>query len=88
MGARGVQTFTNIAGHPLDEPRFRPFFAAMAAHDLPIWLHPARTSAMAGLRLRAALALRDVVVLRLALRDHASRCAGWCSTASTTAIRS
>ena len=34
MGARGVQTFTNIAGHPLDEPRFRPFFAAMAAHDL------------------------------------------------------
>jgi aminocarboxymuconate-semialdehyde decarboxylase len=47
MGARGVQTFTNISGHPLDEPRFRPFFAAMAAHDLPVWLHPARTSAMA-----------------------------------------
>jgi len=47
MGARGVQTFTNIAGHPLDEPRFQPFFAAMAAHDLPIWLHPARTSSMA-----------------------------------------
>ena len=47
MGARGVQTFTNIAGHPLDEPRFRPFFAAMAKHDLPVWLHPARTSAMA-----------------------------------------
>jgi aminocarboxymuconate-semialdehyde decarboxylase len=46
MGAKGVQTFTNIAGHPLDEPRFRPFFAAMAAHDLPVWLHPARTSAM------------------------------------------
>ena len=47
MGARGVQTFTNIAGHPLDEPRFRPFFAAMAKHDLPVWLHPARTSSMA-----------------------------------------
>jgi len=47
MGARGVQTFTNITGHPLDEPRFRPFFAAMAQHDLPVWLHPARTSAMA-----------------------------------------
>ena len=46
MGARGVQTYTNIAGHPLDEPRFRPFFAAMAKHDLPVWLHPARTSAM------------------------------------------
>ena len=47
MGARGVQTFTNITGHPLDEPRFRPFFDAMAAHDLPVWIHPARTSAMA-----------------------------------------
>ena len=47
MGAKGVQTFTNITGHPLDEPRFRPFFAAMAQHDLPVWLHPARTSAMA-----------------------------------------
>ena len=46
MGARGVQTFTNITGHPLDEPRFRPFFAAVAAHDLPVWIHPARTSAM------------------------------------------
>ena len=46
MGARGVQIYTNVAGHPLDEPRFRPFFAAMARHDLPIWLHPARTSAM------------------------------------------
>jgi len=45
MGARGVQTFTNIAGHPLDEPRFRPFFAAMAQHDLPVWIHPARTAA-------------------------------------------
>jgi predicted TIM-barrel fold metal-dependent hydrolase len=46
LGAKGVQIFTNIAGHPLDEPRFAPFFEAMARHDLPIWLHPARTSAM------------------------------------------
>lgn len=46
LGARGVQIFTNIAGHPLDEPRFAPFFAAMAGHDLPIWLHPARSANM------------------------------------------
>ncbi len=46
LGARGIQIFTNIAGHPLDEPRFAPVFDAMAAHDLPIWLHPARTSSM------------------------------------------
>src|ERR1044072_4652411 len=50
MGAKGVQTFTNIPGHPLDEPRFRPFFAAMARHDLPVWLHPARSSALGGYR--------------------------------------
>jgi uncharacterized protein len=46
LGARGIQIFTNIAGHPLDEPGFEPLFAAMAAHDLPIWLHPARTANM------------------------------------------
>src|ERR1043165_9206880 len=46
LGARGIQIFTNIAGHPLDEERFGPVFAAMAAHDLPIWLHPARTAPM------------------------------------------
>jgi len=30
MGDKGVQTFTNIPGHPHRRPRFRPFFAAMA----------------------------------------------------------
>jgi aminocarboxymuconate-semialdehyde decarboxylase len=46
LGARGIQIFTNIAGHPLDEERFAPVFALMAAHDLPIWLHPARSASM------------------------------------------
>jgi uncharacterized protein len=46
LGARGIQIFTNIAGHPLDEERFKPVFALMAAHDLPIWLHPARNANM------------------------------------------
>jgi aminocarboxymuconate-semialdehyde decarboxylase len=46
LGARGIQIFTNIAGHPLDEERFAPVFAMMAAHDLPIWLHPARNASM------------------------------------------
>lgn len=44
LGARGVQIYTNVVGRPLDLPEFRPFFAAMAKHDLPIWLHPARTA--------------------------------------------
>ena len=42
LGARGVQIFSNVAGRPLDRPEYRFLFDAMAAYDLPIWLHPAR----------------------------------------------
>ena len=45
LGAAGVQIYTNVAGEPLDNPKFRPFFAAMADLDRPIWLHPTRTAA-------------------------------------------
>ncbi len=47
LGAVGVQIFTNVGGKPLDRAEFAPVFAAMAEHDLPIWMHPARTAAMA-----------------------------------------
>ncbi len=40
--AVGVQIFTNVGGTPLDDPRFEPLWAFMAAADLPIWMHPAR----------------------------------------------
>ena len=46
LGARGVQIFTNVAGHPLDEPRFEAVFATAAELDVPIWLHPVRTADM------------------------------------------
>jgi aminocarboxymuconate-semialdehyde decarboxylase len=42
LGARGTQIFSNAAGRPMDEPDFMPLYDLMAAHDLPIWLHPAR----------------------------------------------
>jgi aminocarboxymuconate-semialdehyde decarboxylase len=42
-----VQIFTNIAGEPLDLPKFQPLFDAMAEYDLPIWMHPARAATMA-----------------------------------------
>jgi predicted TIM-barrel fold metal-dependent hydrolase len=45
LGAKGIQTFTNIAGKPLDLPEFEPIFRKMAELDLPIWIHPARTAA-------------------------------------------
>jgi predicted TIM-barrel fold metal-dependent hydrolase len=42
LGARGIQVFTNVLGRPLSAPEFRPLFRAMAAHDLPVWIHPIR----------------------------------------------
>ncbi|TDD87844.1 amidohydrolase family protein [Actinomadura rubrisoli] len=47
LGARGVQVFTNVNGRPLDDPEFRPVFDTMAARDLPVWMHPARTAGFA-----------------------------------------
>lgn len=47
LGARGVQFFSNVNGKPLDHPEFAALFAAMAERDLPIWIHPARTSRFA-----------------------------------------
>lgn len=44
LGAFGIQLFTNVAGKPLDEPEFLPFFAEAARRDVPIWLHPARSA--------------------------------------------
>ena len=50
LGAVGVQIFTNVAGRPLDHDDYEPVFAAMAEYDLPIWMHPARTSDMTDYR--------------------------------------
>ncbi len=47
LGARGIQIFSNVNGKPLDRPEFAEIFAAMAQRDLPLWLHPARTSRFA-----------------------------------------
>lgn len=46
LGARGIQVFTSIAGKPLDDPSFLPVFDLLAQYDLPVWLHPVRTSAL------------------------------------------
>ena len=42
LGAKGIQVFTNVAGKPLSAPEFRPIFARMVKHDLPVWVHPMR----------------------------------------------
>ena len=40
LGMVGIQIFSNIGGLPLDDPRFRPFFAKANATGTPIWIHP------------------------------------------------
>ena len=70
LGARGIQVFTNVAGKPLSAPEFRPIFQRMAAHDLPVWVHPMRRREFSRLCQRAGVRGRDLVQLRLALRDH------------------
>jgi len=44
LGARGIQLCSNVRGKALDAPEFQPVFGAMAAYDLPIWLHPYRNA--------------------------------------------
>ncbi|HEY7742857.1 MAG TPA: amidohydrolase family protein [Burkholderiales bacterium] len=45
LGAKGVQIFTNVNGRPLDDPEYYPVFEhSVKKYDLPIWLHPVRTS--------------------------------------------
>jgi aminocarboxymuconate-semialdehyde decarboxylase len=46
LGARGALIYTSIAGEPLDQPKFDPFFSAIAELDAVIWLHPERTAAL------------------------------------------
>jgi predicted TIM-barrel fold metal-dependent hydrolase len=38
---KGIQLYSRINGVPLDDPKFKPIYARMAAYDLPIWIHPA-----------------------------------------------
>ena len=47
LGALGAQIYTHVNGHPLDEPRFEPFFQKMADVDRAIWVHPSRNASWA-----------------------------------------
>lgn len=40
LGAKGLQIGGTIDGHNLDEPRFRPFWQAVADRGIPVILHP------------------------------------------------
>ena len=86
LGANGVQIHTNVAGLPLDDPRFEPIFARsprarrgdLAAPDAqPVWPdYPTEDG----------VPIRDLVVARLALRDRRCAWPGWSTPAISSAI--
>jgi aminocarboxymuconate-semialdehyde decarboxylase len=47
MGALGVQIYTNVAGKPLDDRKFAPFWRAMNKTNTPVWMHPSRSARFA-----------------------------------------
>ena len=40
LGFKGLQIGGNVNGNNLDEPRFRPFWQAVAAKGIPVIIHP------------------------------------------------
>ena len=44
LGFKGLQIGGTVDGHNLDEPRFRPFWQAVAAKGIPVIIHPERIS--------------------------------------------
>ena len=44
LGALGVQIYTHVHGHPMDEDRFEPFYAKMAELDRLVQVHPCRNA--------------------------------------------
>lgn len=40
LGFKGLQIGGTVDGHNLDEPRFRPFWHAVAARGIPVIIHP------------------------------------------------
>lgn len=45
LGALGAQVHTNVAGAPLDEPRFEVIFDVVTSHGGALWMHPTRSLA-------------------------------------------
>jgi uncharacterized protein len=47
LGALGAQLHTNVAGAPLDDPRFAPVFETVTSLGGAIWIHPTRSAVWA-----------------------------------------
>lgn len=56
----GIQVFTRHLGRSVADPMFRPIFAACAAHDVPLWLHPVFDARKPDKQRRVQLGVRTV----------------------------
>lgn len=46
LGFKGVQIYTSVQGKPLSSEDLTPLYELMSHFDLPIWIHPVRSSAV------------------------------------------
>ncbi len=44
LGFKGIQIYTRVNGKPLSSDELMPLYALMSGFDLPIWIHPVRSS--------------------------------------------
>jgi uncharacterized protein len=44
LGFKGIQIHTRVLGKPLSSEELFPLYEIMVKHDLPIWIHPMRSS--------------------------------------------
>jgi aminocarboxymuconate-semialdehyde decarboxylase len=44
LGFKGIQIYTRVNGKPLSSDELMPLYELMAGFDLPIWIHPVRSS--------------------------------------------
>ena len=69
LGAVGAQVHTNVAGAPLDEPRFDVIFDVVTNHGGALWMHPTRSPVWSDYPAESSIQVRHLVVARLAVRD-------------------
>ena len=87
LGALGVQVFSNVNGLPLDDARFSPLFETADRLRCPMLLHPARGAGFADYPGESEVQVRDLVDLRLAVRDQRGDAAAGVLAAVRSAAR-
>ena len=68
LGFKGIQIYSRVNGKPPSTDEMMPLYELMCEVDLPIWIHPMRSSEPARLRNGDRLLQPALLHIRLALR--------------------